>query len=96
MEDVYALFDQSIALTDQLWQELPRCREALEIGLVMHQIAGDWIAMLTFDIAGADSGDNVPYLDQVKRGIERFEALSDELSQATPLAATTYYVTANP
>ena len=81
MEDVYALFDHALALREQLWQELPRCREALEIGLVMHQIASDWIAMLTFDIAGADSGDYVPYLDQVLRGVERFEELSEGLSQ---------------
>lgn len=96
MEDVYALFDHALALREQLWQELPRCREALEIGLVMQQIAGDWIAMLTFDIAGADSENYVPYLDQVLRGVERFEELSERLSQGSPRAAKTYYVTANP
>ena len=96
MEDVYALFDNALALREQLWHELPRCREALEIGLVMHQIASDWIAMLTFDIAGADSGDYVPYLDQVLRGVERFEELSEGLSQGSPRAAKTYYVTASP
>ena len=96
MEDVYALFDHALALREQLWQELPRCQEALEIGLVMHQIAGDWIAMLTFDIAGADSEDYVPYLDQVLRGVQRFESLSKGLSQGSPRAAQTYYVTADP
>ena len=96
MDDVYGFFDQSFALRDRLWQNLPRCREALEIGLLMHQIAGDWIAMLTFEIAGADSGDKAPYLEQVKRGIERYEALSGELSRGSPRAATTYYVTAIP
>ena len=96
MDDVYGLFDHSFALRDRLWQDLPRCREALEIGLLMHQIAGDWIAMLTFEIAGADSGDKAPYLEQVKRGIKRFEMLSDELSQGSSRAVKTYYVTANP
>lgn len=95
-EDLYALFDHSLAIRNQLWQDLPRCREALEIGLVMQQITGDWITMLAFDIAGADSVDYVPYLEQIKRGMDRFKQLSDELSQGPPRAAMTYFVTANP
>lgn len=96
MDGLDELFDHARDVREQLWQDLPRCREALEIGLVMQQITGDWIAMLNFDFAGADSGDYVPYLEQVKRGMDRFEALSDDLSDNSPRVATTYYVTANP
>ncbi len=80
-EDMFTLFDLSPALLESLWLDLPRCREALEIGLVMHQIAGDLIAMLALDFAGADAGDTVPYLAQFRSGMERFEQLSETLSQ---------------
>ena len=95
-EDLFALFDHSRSLREQLWQDLPRCREALEIGLVMQQVAGDWIAMITLDIAGADSEDFVPYLAQVRSGVARFEELSDGFSQASPSVGKIYYVTADP
>ena len=96
MEDLYALFGHSRDLRERLWQDLPRCREALEIGLVMQQVSGDWIAMLTFDIAGADSDDTVPYLAQVRSGIDRFDKLSEGLSHDSPRPARIYTVTANP
>ena len=95
-EDLYALFGHSRDLRDRLWRDLPRCREALEIGLAMQQTSGDWIAMLTFDIAGADSEDNMPYLAQVRRGIDRFDELGEKLSQVSSRPAKTYTVTANP
>ena len=95
-EDLYALFDHSFAIRDQLWQDLPRCREALEIGLAMQQVASDWIAMLTMDIAGADSGESAPYLAQVKLGVQRFEELSRGFSQGSPRAAKRYTVSAEP
>ncbi len=95
-KELYALFDHSFALRDQLWQDLPRCQKALEIGLVMQQVAGDWIAMLTLDIAGADSGDFVPYLAQIKSGMARFEELKAGLSQDSPSVGKIYHVTADP
>ena len=39
--DLYDVYEVSFAHRDELWLRLPRCREALEIGLVMQQLAGD-------------------------------------------------------
>ena len=101
-DDVLAVFDQSMAFRDRLWADMPRCQEALEIGMLMRQIAGDTVAMLVMDLAGADSGDFVPYLDQLGPERDRFYELRNELvgraasDRVAVVGAKTYYVTANP
>ena len=101
-DDVLAVFDQSMALRDQLWAGMPRCREALEIGLLMRQIAGDTVAMMTLDLAGADSGDFVPYLAQLGTERDRIYELRNALvgraadDRGALVGSKTYYATANP
>lgn len=101
-DEILAVFDQSMAFRDRLWADMPRCQEALEIGMLMRQIAGDTVAMMVLDLAGADSGDYVPYLDQLGRERDRFYDLRNEIvgraasDQVEVVGAKTYYVTANP
>ena len=97
-----ALFERSHALQERLWFELPRCAEALEIGLLMRKIAGDWVSMLAVDSIMLKRDDN-PYVEQVQSGLDRFLEMkdglvnaSDEMRQSGRPSGKTYYVTANP
>ncbi len=96
-----ALIDQSFALRDRLWAELPRCQEALKVGMDMRQIAGDWMPMMTMDTAGAQLRD-IPYLFEVRERMELISQYSDELkggaeaAQGPVSVGQSYTVTANP
>ena len=93
--DLYALYDQSFAHRDDLWLRLPRCREALELGLLMRQLAGDWVAMSAMDLS-FESLDDIVYVDEVKRDLRLFDEMRDSIVGRSPASDTTYYVTANP
>ena len=93
--DLYQLYDQSFAHRDDLWLRLPRCREALELGLLMRQLAGDWVAMSAMDLT-FDGLDDIVYVPEVRRDMQLFETLRDKLVGRSPRVGQTYYVTANP
>ena len=56
-DDAVTLTERSLAFRDLLWRELPRCAEAIELGLLMRRVAADFIAMLWLEIAGAAPED---------------------------------------
>ena len=91
-----ALVDRSLDLRELLWLELPRCAEALEIGLVMRRVAADLVAMIGLEAAGAAAID-IPYLHGVAADMtwlaERLEELTADLGSTAPAGAR-YYVTA--
>ncbi|MCY3832202.1 MAG: SH3 domain-containing protein [Chloroflexi bacterium] len=99
--DLLAHYDQSLAFRARLWEQLPRCQEALELGLIMRQIASDWAVMLAMDTAGVDLDDNL-YIANVRNDLTAFDHMRKALTdttvagQAQASAAKTYYVTANP
>ena len=99
--DLYALFDHSFAFRDRLWRELPRCQEALEIGMVMQQVAGDWVALMSVDASEAAVEGN-PYLAELERDMALVIGLRQALSTRSEeigiaaVGGKTYYVTANP
>ena len=73
--DNLPLMERSFSLRDRLWSSLPRCREALEIGLLMRKILGDWLSMqAVHNILGRD--DN-RYAAQVQGALDLFLAMSD-------------------
>lgn len=91
-----ALVDWSLDLRELLWLELPRCAEALEIGLVMRRIAADLVAMIGLEAAGIAAID-IPYLHGVAADLSwlaaRLEELAGGLGSAAPIGAR-YYVIA--
>ena len=99
--DLYALYDHSFAFRDRLWRELPRCQQVLEIGMLMRQVAADWVTLMSLDASQSPLERN-PYLLELKRDM----ALVTELRQSlitrsigagnAEVDGTTYYVTANP
>ena len=99
--DLYALFDHSFAFRDRLWRELPRCQEALEIGMVMQQVAGDWVALMSVDASEAAVEGN-PYLAELERDMALINHLRQGLGNVSEsagsvaLGGTIYYVTADP
>ena len=100
-DGLFAIIGQSVSFRDRLWWELPRCQEALEIGMVMRQVAGDWLSMSFMDVSGAVMED-IPYLHEVKRDLDKVNTLSGGLSNGSDVAGssavggTIYYVTADP
>ena len=91
-----ALVDHSLDLRELLWLELPRCAEALEIGLVMRRVAADLIAMIGLEAAGAAAID-IPYLHGIAADMTwlaaRLAELTADLGSPAPTGAR-YYVIA--
>lgn len=94
-DSLYDVYEASFAHRDELWLRLPRCREALEIRLVMRQLAGDWVAMSAMN-PSYDNRDGIVYRSEIKRDLDLFDALAGSLSLRSRATVTTYYVTANP
>ena len=95
-QEVPAFIDQSYAFRQLLWEYLPRCRGALEMGLLMRSVAADATAMLALELAGAPPWE-IPYLPKVAGDIQQFFELASEFITACGNldgASKTYYVVA--
>ena len=90
-----ALVERSLDLRDLLWLELPRCAEALEIGLVMRDIAADLVALIGLEAAGISAID-VPYLRGVAADMAwlaaRLTEVAGDTSSATRAGARYYII----
>lgn len=101
VDELLASFAESQAFRARLWEQLPRCQEALEIGLVMRQIASDWSVMIAMDMAGVDLEENI-YIANVRADLDAVDELREALVNASfagragESAGKTYYVTADP
>lgn len=101
--DFHVLADNLIIYREKLRAGLPRCVEALEIGLAMLKTAGDFVSMFALDYAGADPED-IPYLEHIEMNTDLITARNNEFVESLGLDETvgetetteTYYVTANP
>ncbi len=90
------LVESSYELRQLLWLELPRCAEALELGLVMRRIAADLVAMIGLEAAGIPAVD-VPYLHGVAADMSWLAARLSELTGdlgSTDGAGARYFVIA--
>ena len=100
-DDLFALFEHSFDFREKLWRHLPRCRQALKIGLLMREVAGDWVSMLSMDYNEIDP-EAIPYLARLRDNLDAYNDLRLELMTASESDATAvvekrfYYVTANP
>ena len=95
-QDFTALIDQSYALRHLLWTHLPRCDNALAMGLLMRAIAADAISMIALELAGLPAAQ-IPYLAKITRDMDRLFEWFGELYSACGNvngATTTYYVIA--
>ena len=99
--DVLMIIEKSFIFRDMLWRNLPRCRQALAVGMAMRQIVGDLMTSISLDFAGVDTEDN-PYIEEGRRDREGLDDLRLELLMTTESAASAivagdyYYVTADP
>ncbi len=95
-DDIFALNDRSLSLRDLIWRELPRCAEAIELGLVMRRIAADFIAMLWLEAAGLPV-DEIPQVTAVAEAMIWLSVQTDKLDvrfeSATP-AGQVYFIIA--
>ena len=94
--EVAALVNQSYAFRQLLWTHLPRCDDALAMGLLMRAIAADIVAMLALELAGLPAAE-IPYLPKISRDMERFfDWIGEFYSVCGNVngATTTYYVIA--
>ena len=91
-----ALVERSLDLRELLWLELPRCAEALELGLVMRRSAADLVALIALEAAGISAID-VPYLRAAAADLswlaERVGELASDLGSTTR-EGTRYFVIA--
>ena len=95
-EGLPALVERSLELRDLLWLELPRCAEALEVGLVMRRVAADLVALIGLEATGIPAID-VPYLNGVAADLTWLAAqineFSGDLGSPAP-GGTPYYINA--
>ena len=94
--DVADFIDQSYAFRRLLWENLPRCADAVEIGRLMRSVAADTVAMLALELAGAPAW-GIPYLPQIVSNMEAiFNRTEDFISPCGSIsgATATYYVAA--
>ncbi|MCY3833621.1 MAG: SH3 domain-containing protein [Chloroflexi bacterium] len=95
-EDAYDLIAQSYDFRRLLWEYLPRCDDALEMGLLMRSIAADTAGSLALELAGAPVL-RIPHLQTIGPDMERF---FDQISRFYTTcgningAAKTYFVVA--
>ena len=95
-DDATALTERSLAFRDLLWQKLPRCAEAIELGLVMRRVAADFVAMLWLELVGLPADDIAQVqavVDDITRLAARAAALDIDLAGGSPSGAP-YYVSA--
>ena len=95
-QEVPAVIDQSYAFRQLLWERLPRCDDALEMGWLMRSAAADAVAMLALELADAPVWD-IPYLPRIAGDINQFSELARAfISPCGKLdgATKTYYVVA--
>ena len=92
--DIIPLSRRSLDLRDLLWRELPRCDEALELGMVMRRIAADFIAMLWLEAAELPI-DNIPQAQALAADLRWLPARAEGLggrSSAARAARLSYVV----
>lgn len=95
-EDTETLTKRSLAYRDLLWSELPRCAEAIELGLVMRRVAADFVAMLWLELAGVPP-DAIAQVQTVADNMTRFStrvAALDFDFAGTALSGTAWYISA--
>jgi hypothetical protein len=80
ISDNSVLIKQSFSLRERLWLTLPRCQEALEIGLFMRKILGDWLSMQAAHNILAREDNR--YAGQVQRDLDRFLEMSESFANA--------------
>ena len=94
--DIFTLNERSLSFRDLIWREMPRCAEAIELGLVMRRIAADFIAMLWLEVAGLPI-DEIPQVNAVAEAMIWLSGQTDKLDvrfeSATP-AGQAYYIIA--
>lgn len=84
-----------ITLRDVMWDNLPHCNEAVEFGLMMNQILGDFLALFLHGfIPVADEDNSVK--PQLEGELDRFAGKMEEVVTALDRKRTVkiYYVTA--
>ena len=99
--DVIKVINDSFRFRDQLWLNLPRCKQALAVGNMMRQIVGDMMPSIALNVAGVNSAD-IPYIAEHHRDLDRLDELRLELLATTDsdasaiVAGNYYYVNADP
>lgn len=80
-------------LRETMWDQLPHCREALEFGLMMNQILGDFVALFLHRFIGVADEDN-PLKPQVEGELDRFAGIMEDVVTALDRNRTMklYYV----
>ena len=76
-----------------MWQQIPHCSEAVEFGLMMNQILGDFVAQFPHRFIGVADEDN-PVKSQIEGELERFAVKMEEVVTALDRNRTVkiYYV----
>ena len=76
------------------WRRLPHCAEAVEFGLMMNQILGDFVALFLHRFIGVADEDN-PVKTQIEGELFRFSDMMEAVVAALDRNRTvkTYYVT---
>ncbi len=95
-DGVFKLTDRSLYFRDMLWRELPRCAEAIELGLVMRRVAADFIAMLWLEAADLPV-DEIPQLQAVIEDMTWLLVRAEEIDAGSAAAVSsgkTYYISA--
>ncbi|MCY4063231.1 MAG: SH3 domain-containing protein [Chloroflexi bacterium] len=78
VDEVLDFVEKVVAFRDMLWQELPRCEEGLELGLMMRQIVSDSVSSYALEYAGVKAED-IPYRQAIQAGMDAFASRSNDL-----------------
>ncbi|MCY3832203.1 MAG: SH3 domain-containing protein [Chloroflexi bacterium] len=94
--DIEKLAERSFDFRDMLWRELPRCAEAIELGLLMRRAAADFIAMLQLEAVGLpieDIRQAQSLVDDITRLSTRADEIGADAASATQ-SGKSYYISA--
>ena len=72
--------DENILWREDIWSQLPRCTELLEIGLLANQIADGFISLVLLNLAGVPDNNNLGK-DQLHQGMGKLESNNAALIQ---------------
>ncbi len=68
-------------LREAMWDQLPHCNEAVEFGLMMNQILGDFVALFLHRFIGV-AEENNPLKPQIESELDRFAGKMEDLVTA--------------
>ena len=102
LDALYIYIDAQLLWREDWLSQLPACAEAVQIGMLMNQVASDLSTMWALGFAGMTQDEN-PYTESISDSVNQYGLLKSQIGivevvEALPTVSTvtkTYYVISN-